>query len=94
MREVVLGLDLSTAGLGMVAVGTDWNLDWRAVRYCTLAAPLKRNATQRDKVARLRALALDVRVWAISMGITRAWAESVPTFGFNIVTLASVADRS
>jgi hypothetical protein len=74
----------------MVAVGTDWDLNWRRVRACTLAVPLKKTATPREKLDRLRALALDVRVWAIRVGATKVWAESVPTFGWNLITLAQI----
>ena len=90
MNDVVLGLDLSTRGLGMCAVPAGWDLNWRCVRFCTLALPLKRSATPREKLDRMRALALDVRIWATRVGATHVWAESVPTLGFNLITLAQL----
>lgn len=74
----------------MCAVPTDWDLSWRRVRFETLAAPLKKTATARERLDRLCALALGVRVWAIRVGATDVWAEAVPTFGFNLIILAQL----
>ncbi len=90
MADVVLGLDISTSGLGMVAVPTDWDLNWRRVRFYSLEYKLKKTATARDRMDRLRALSLDVRTWAIRVGATKAWAEACPTFGHNIMVLAKL----
>lgn len=81
MPDVVLGIDLSLRGLGLCAVPTDWDLDPRRVRAVTLAVPLRKDATTREQVERLRSLALDVRTWAVRVGATRAWVES---YAFNM----------
>jgi len=89
VAERILALDLSTSGLGMVCLDTTWDLDWRRVRFRTLACSL-RKATPRERVERLRMLALDVRTWCIYTGATVVYAEAIPTFGFEIVTLAQL----
>ncbi len=87
--QKILALDLSTSGLGMVAIGTEWDLQWSRVKAKTLACSL-RKATPRERIERLRMLAMDVRTWCIYVGATAVYAEAIPTFGYEMVTLAQL----
>jgi hypothetical protein len=80
-REVYLGLDVSLTGLGMVAVPSDWDGEFDNVRHECLGVKLPRNATPRQQIERMLALALDVRIWATRVGATIAcYEDSLPGF--------------
>lgn len=88
---VVLGIDASLTGTGLVAVPADWDCDWRRVEHVTLGVSLTRLASERERIERMQALALDVRVWAVRVGATHAWIEDVPSGrAFNIPQLAEL----
>lgn len=81
MHEVYLGLDVSTSGLGMVAVPSDWDGDFGRVHRASLGVALPKNATPRQQIERMIALALDVRIWAVRVGATVAcYEESLPGY--------------
>lgn len=77
---MIVALDLSTSGLGMVAGPPSWDLQWKRIRFTTLAYPLRKNATPREQTDRLRALASDVCTWCERMGATEVWAEQQPGY--------------
>jgi hypothetical protein len=57
VTAVVLGLDLSLTGAGMAAVPVDWNGDWTRIAHATVGHPLRRDASEADRVGRHHALA-------------------------------------
>lgn len=77
---MIVALDLSTAGLGMVCGEPSWDLQWKRVRFTTLAYSLRKNATPREQTDRLRALAADVCTWCERVGATEVWAEKQPGY--------------
>lgn len=90
-RSVVLGIDASLTGTGLVAVPSDWDCDWKRVRHITLGVSLTKLATERERLERMQSIALDVRIWAVRVGATHAWIEDVPSGrAFNIPQLAEL----
>jgi len=88
---VVLGIDASLTGTGLVAVPADWDCDWSKVQHITLGVSLTKLATERERLERMQALAMDIRVWAVRVGVTHAWIEDVPSGrAFNIPQLAEL----
>jgi hypothetical protein len=55
--NVVLGLDLSLRGLGMVAVPSDWGGDWSRIAHKTVGHPLTKDAPESARIRRLILLA-------------------------------------
>jgi hypothetical protein len=91
MREVYLGLDVSLTGLGMVAVPSDWSGDFSKVRRNSLGLELPKNATPRQQIERMAALALDVRIWAVRVGATVvAYEDSLPRDAFSVKPMAKL----
>lgn len=91
MTDVVLGIDASLTGTGLVAVPANWDLDWSKVRHITLGVSLTKLSTERERLERMQAIALDVRIWAVRVGATHAWIEDVPSGrAFNIPQLAEL----
>jgi len=91
MREVYLGLDVSLTGLGMVAVPSDWAGDFSKVQRNSLGLELPKNATPRQQIERMLALALDVRIWAVRVGATIAcYEDSLPRDAFSVKPLAKL----
>lgn len=88
---IVAGIDGSLTGLGMVAVPSDWDLDWRRVKRISLGVSLPHDATTRQVTGRLRDLARDVRTWLIRVGASHVVAEDVPSHAaFSIVQLSEL----
>jgi len=83
--DVILGIDLSLRGLALFACPVDWDMRWERTKAVTLSVPLRKDATQREQIDRLRMLALDVRTFAIRVGTTHAVVES---YAFNMSTMA------
>jgi hypothetical protein len=77
---LIVGLDLSLRGLGMVAVPPAWDLDWKRVRFKSLAYELRGTATPREQVARLEALSRDVVAWCVRRGASQVWIEDQPSY--------------
>lgn len=90
--NVVLGVDLSLTGLGLVAVPVNWDLRWDRVQRQTLGLALPKGASQREYVERRRALCDDVARWASRRSVTHVWVEGYPMGGrlFNIDKLAEL----
>lgn len=76
--EVLLALDLSLAGLGMVAGPLSWDRDWRRLRSKTLGISLKLDASGREHTMRLDALVRDVVRYARWVRATHVVAEDLP----------------
>jgi Holliday junction resolvasome RuvABC endonuclease subunit len=92
MDSVVLGVDLSLTGLGLVAVPTDWDLRWSRVARATLGMELSKGASARELAMRRRALCDDVARWASRRNVTHVWFEAYPVMGrvFNVDKLAEL----
>jgi len=89
--DVIAALDLSMRGLGMVAGSPSWDLDWRRIRFNTLEYKLRKGASGREEVARLRSLARDVRTWIERVKATEVWAEDIAAHqGFSVVQLSEL----
>lgn len=69
----VLGVDLSLRSTGLVAVPTDWGLDWSRVAHRVAGAELKQDATVAQHVGRLRLIARAAMAFAREHRVTRAW---------------------
>lgn len=89
---VVLGVDLSLTGLGLVAVPANWDLRWERVQSISLGMNLPKGASRLDYVRRRRALALDLVEWATRRNVTHLWFEAYPMGSrlFNIDKLAEL----
>lgn len=88
---ILVGLDLSMRGLGLVAVPLSWDLDWKRVRFKSLEYKLRKDATTVEEVTRLKALSRDVRKWCLDVGATEVWAEHLAAHqGFSVVQLAEL----
>jgi hypothetical protein len=89
---IILGIDLSVTGLGLVAVPGDWDLDWRRIRRTTLGIKLSRGASAADHIRRRSALARDVVAWATHVRATHVWIEGYPASGrvFNLAMVAEI----
>ncbi len=90
--DVVLGVDLSLTGLGLVAVPVSWDLRWGQVARCSLGLNLPAGASPREHMLRRRALCDDVARWASRRSVTHVWFEGYPMGGrlFNIDKLAEL----
>jgi hypothetical protein len=53
----VIGLDLSLTQAAACSVPVGWNLDWSRVRWMTAGGGLKREATPKERIERLRDIA-------------------------------------
>lgn len=89
---IVLGIDLSLTGLGMVAVPVDWALDWQRVQRITIGMNLPKGASLRESTLRRASLANDVARWASRRNVTHAFVEGYPMGGrlFNLDKLAEL----
>lgn len=76
--EVLGALDLSLAGLGMVAGPLAWDRDFRRLRSKTLGVSLERDATERERTHRLTALSRDICRWFTWARVTRVAIEDIP----------------
>jgi hypothetical protein len=73
--NIVLGIDLSLAGLGLVAAPENWGGDWSRIARATLKRSLRRGAPERDRIARIIYLADGVIEFARKHGATTAIFE-------------------
>lgn len=76
--EVLGALDLSLAGLGMVAGPLSWDRDFRRLRSKTLGVSLEREASERERTHRLTALSRDICRWFTWARVTRVAIEDIP----------------
>lgn len=93
MSEVVLGIDQSPTGLGVCAIPTDWDMDFRNVRSARFdGGKLRKDATAAERIARMSSLAVRVCDFARQCGVTHGWIEGSLSGGaFNIVPQAKLA---
>lgn len=70
---VVLGLDLSLRSTGMVAIPSDWKLDWARVRVAAAGRALRDDATVDEQLSRLAEIRDDVVAFARETGATVAY---------------------
>src|ERR1041384_6249122 len=75
MTGVVLGLDLSLRGAGMVALPLDWGGDWSRVRRHTAGEGLPKDACEALRIGRNKRIADDVVAFAKLHGCTAALVE-------------------
>lgn len=91
--NVVLGIDLSLTGTGLVAVPVDWDMKWERVARLSIGMDLPKGASLREHTLRRRALADDVARWASRRNVTHAWVEAAPMGGrapFNVDKIAEL----
>lgn len=89
--EVYLGLDISLTGLGMVAIPADWDGDFEKLDRNSLGIELDKNATPRQQIDRMLALALDVRIWAARKEVTIVcYEDSLPRDAYSVKPLAKL----
>jgi len=60
MTPLVLGLDLSLTGTGMVAVPGDWGGDWGRIERRKVGYSVSKQATEAERVGRLTHIADEV----------------------------------
>lgn len=72
---IILGLDLSLRGLGMVAVPAFWRGDWARIARRTVGHPLPKDATEADRIGRLVRLSGEVVAFGRAQGCTHAVVE-------------------
>lgn len=63
MNELVIGIDPSQTGLGIVAAPLLWGMDWNLVRAKSFGRQLGKNATRPELVELTASIARDVRNW-------------------------------
>lgn len=80
-RTVVMGVDLSFTGLGLIAEPEDWDLDWRRVLRKTIERPLKSGSPPWEQKDRLVSLTEEAVDFAQRHDVTHAWIEALPTHG-------------
>lgn len=76
MIQVVGGIDLSTRGLGVCAIPVEWGLDWGALICKTFSHPLKRDASDKQRIERNNELAWRVVDFFRQFDVVGAWVES------------------
>lgn len=79
--DIVCGVDLSTTGLGLVAVPEDWGLDWSKLAFETLVPPEMHDAPPWQVIGRLMTLVEGVVDFVQRNDVTHVWIESLPTHG-------------
>jgi Holliday junction resolvasome RuvABC endonuclease subunit len=75
VTAVVLGLDLSLRGAGLAAVPTRWDGDWSRIARATVGHPLRKDASEADRIGRLVRLSGEVVAFAERHGCTSAIVE-------------------
>ena len=75
MVDVVIGLDLSLTGAGMVAVPCTWGGDWNRVARHTFGEKLSKDATDAVRIGRLTRISAAVIDFARRHGGTRVAIE-------------------
>lgn len=75
---MVMGIDASLSGCGLVAVPLDWNGDWSRVAHRTIGHSLPSGASDRARIERLARLASGAVAFAQEHGCTSGAIESYP----------------
>lgn len=73
---VVMGLDPSLTATSAVAMPLDWDGVWARVQSVTAGEPLRRDATDVERVRRVASIAGRVVAFARTHGVTIAYLES------------------
>jgi hypothetical protein len=90
-RQVFMGIDASLRSLGLCVVPFDWNGDFEKVQRCTLGLDAPPNATPRQLIERMIALAQDVRRFAKAHGVTDVcFEDSLTRDAYQIKALAKL----
>lgn len=79
--EIVIGVDLSPTGLGLVAIPLDWDLNWSRLRAAVYGYPLSRAACVEAHVARLRSIVADACAFVRRCEATHVFLEGYPIMG-------------
>lgn len=72
---VVLALDLSLTAPGMVAVPLDWGGDWSRIQRATFTPKLPKEATEGERIERLRYISKNIVAFALMHCCTTAIVE-------------------
>lgn len=73
--RVVMGIDASLTSTGLVALATDWGLDWSRVARARLGIGLSRSASELDRIRRFDAIAAAAFAFAREHGVTDVFME-------------------
>lgn len=73
--RVVMGIDASLTSTGLVALATDWGLDWSRVARTRLGLGLSKSASELDRIRRLDAIAAGVLAFVAAHGVTDVFME-------------------
>ena len=91
-QPVVLGIDPSERGCGLVAVPANWRRSFDRVRSVTLELGTTPKAPPAEKLAALRRMAIDAVIFAAASRVTHVWIERPPTHqAFNMPKVLEVA---
>lgn len=90
-RRVFLGVDASLRSLGLCAVPSEWDGDFDLVAFNTLQIKLAEDATAKERILGMIALAADVRRFAEQTGVTDVcYEDSLPRDAFQIKKLSKL----
>jgi hypothetical protein len=90
-RQVFLGIDASLRSMGLCVIPATWNGDFEKVQRCTLGLDAPPNATPRQLIERMIALAQDVRRFAKAHGVTDVcFEDSLTRDAYAIKALAKL----
>lgn len=90
-HQVFLGIDASLRSLGLCAVPSDWGGDFEKVSRKTLGITLSENATAKQRIQGMMALAADVRRFAQALDVTDVcFEDSLPRDAFQVKALAKL----
>jgi hypothetical protein len=92
MKRIVVGIDLSLTGLGLVAVPGDWDLTWSRIATERHGIPLRRDASPRERTSRNATLAASALRFCERVNATHCWIEGYPASGrvFGLPALAEL----
>lgn len=78
---MLVGVDLSSRGLGLVALPPAWDLAWPRIVTARLSEPMRRGATEAEQIARRARLADGVLRFCDRVHATSVWIEGYPLSG-------------
>jgi hypothetical protein len=83
---VVMGIDLSQTGLGLVAIPGDWDLHWDRIARTTVGRKLEKGAPPWEAAERLEYLVEQTIAFARQHDVTHVFIEGYPKGGrvFNL----------
>jgi hypothetical protein len=84
-HQCFLGIDASLRSLGLCVVPSDWGGDFDRVSSTALGIKLADDATAKDRIEGMIALASDVRRYAKNLGVTHVcFEDSLPSKTFAV----------